>query len=75
MQTGSLDVTATSTPGFCGANLANLLNESAILVGHWGKTAISLKEIDGSFDRIVAGMEGTMMTDRKSKSLVAFRGE
>ncbi|KAI6674019.1 hypothetical protein NL676_001925 [Syzygium grande] len=71
-RTGSLDVTATRTPGFCGADLANLLNESAVLVGHWGKTAIALKEIDDSFDRIVAGMEGTMMTDGKSKSLVAF---
>ncbi|CAK7348175.1 unnamed protein product [Dovyalis caffra] len=68
----SLDVIAMRTPGFSGADLANLLNEAAILAGRRGKTAISAKEIDDSIDRIVAGMEGTVMTDGKSKSLVAY---
>ncbi|GAB2285429.1 ATP-dependent zinc metalloprotease FTSH 2, chloroplastic, variant 3 [Dionaea muscipula] len=68
----SLDVVAMRTPGFSGADLANLLNEAAILAGRRGKTAISSKEIDDSIDRIVAGMEGTVMTDGKSKSLVAY---
>lgn len=68
----SLDVIAMRTPGFSGADLANLLNEAAILTGRRGKTAISAKEIDDSIDRIVAGMEGTVMTDGKSKSLVAY---
>ncbi|KAF9688220.1 hypothetical protein SADUNF_Sadunf02G0174600 [Salix dunnii] len=68
----SLNVVAMRTPGFSGADLANLLNEAAILAGRRGKTAISSKEIDDSIDRIVAGMEGTVMTDGKSKSLVAY---
>ncbi|WOK98348.1 ATP-dependent zinc metalloprotease FTSH 2, chloroplastic [Canna indica] len=68
----SLDVVAMRTPGFSGADLANLLNEAAILAGRRGKTAISSKEVDDSIDRIVAGMEGTVMTDGKSKSLVAY---
>lgn len=68
----SLDIIAMRTPGFSGADLANLLNEAAILTGRRGKTAISAKEIDDSIDRIVAGMEGTIMTDGKSKSLVAY---
>jgi cell division protease FtsH len=68
----SLEVVAMRTPGFSGADLANLLNEAAILAGRRGKTAISSKEIDDSIDRIVAGMEGTVMTDGKSKSLVAY---
>lgn len=68
----SLDVIAMRTPGFSGADLANLLNEAAILAGRRGKTAITSKEIDDSIDRIVAGMEGTVMTDGKSKSLVAY---
>ncbi|AQK81560.1 Filamentation temperature-sensitive H 2B [Zea mays] len=63
---------AMRTPGFSGADLANLLNEAAILAGRRGRTAISSKEIDDSIDRIVAGMEGTVMTDGKSKSLVAY---
>ncbi|KAK0590530.1 hypothetical protein LWI29_028459 [Acer saccharum] len=68
----SLEVIAMRTPGFSGADLANLLNEAAILAGRRGKTAIASKEIDDSIDRIVAGMEGTVMTDGKSKSLVAY---
>jgi len=68
----SLDVVAKRTPGFSGADLANLLNEAAILTGRRGKAAITLNEIDDSVDRIVAGMEGTRMTDGKSKSLVAY---
>ena len=68
----SLDTVAKRTPGFSGADLANLLNEAAILTGRRGKSAITLKEIDDSVDRIVAGMEGTRMTDGKSKSLVAY---
>ncbi|XP_057415833.1 ATP-dependent zinc metalloprotease FTSH 2, chloroplastic-like isoform X2 [Lotus japonicus] len=68
----SLEIIAMRTPGFSGADLANLLNEAAILAGRRGKTGISSKEIDDSIDRIVAGMEGTVMTDGKSKSLVAY---
>jgi len=68
----SLDTVAKRTPGFSGADLANLLNEAAILTGRRGKAAITLNEIDDSVDRIVAGMEGTRMTDGKSKSLVAY---
>lgn len=68
----SLEVVAMRTPGFSGADLANLLNEAAILTGRRGKTEISSKEIDDSIDRIVAGMEGTVMIDGKSKNLVAY---
>ncbi|KAK9862016.1 hypothetical protein WJX84_010415 [Apatococcus fuscideae] len=68
----SLEQIALRTPGFSGADLANLLNEAAILTGRRGKTAMSLSEIDDSVDRIVAGMEGTPMVDSKSKALVAY---
>ncbi|KAL8107528.1 hypothetical protein AgCh_024081 [Apium graveolens] len=73
-QQGNLKLTlaAMRTPGFSGADLANLLNEAAILADRRGKTGISSKEIDDSIDRIVAGREGTVMTDGKSKSLVAY---
>ena len=63
---------AKRTPGFSGADLSNLLNEAAILTGRRGKEAIGISEIDDSVDRIVAGMEGTRMTDGKAKSLVAY---
>lgn len=68
----SLDVVAMRTPGFSGADLANLMNEAAILAGRRGKDRITVKEIDDSIDRIVAGLEGTSMTDGKSKLLVAY---
>lgn len=68
----SLEEIALRTPGFSGADLANLLNEAAILTGRRNKESISAKEIDDSVDRIVAGMEGTPMTDSKAKSLVAY---
>ncbi|KAM0936784.1 putative peptidase M41, AAA+ ATPase domain, ATPase, AAA-type, core, peptidase, FtsH [Dioscorea sansibarensis] len=68
----SLSVIAMRTPGFSGADLANLMNEAAILAGRRGKQKITLKEIDDSIDRIVAGLEGTKMTDGKNKILVAY---
>ncbi|KAK3027595.1 hypothetical protein RJ639_042271 [Escallonia herrerae] len=68
----SIGVIAMRTPGFSGADLANLMNEAAILAGRRGKDKITLKEIDDSIDRIVAGMEGTTMTDGKNKILVAY---
>ena len=67
-----LNEVAQRTPGFSGADLANLLNEAAILTGRRNKQAITNAEIDDSVDRIVAGMEGTPMIDGKSKSLVAY---
>lgn len=60
------------TPGFSSADLANLLNEAAIVAGRRGKDKITLKEIDDTIDQIVVGMEGTKMTDGKSKILVAY---
>lgn len=68
----SLTVIAMRTPGFSGADLANLMNEAAILAGRRGKDRITSKEVDDSIDRIVAGLEGTKMTDGKSKILVAY---
>ncbi|KAK4487371.1 hypothetical protein RD792_006002, partial [Penstemon davidsonii] len=68
----NISVIAMRTPGFSGADLANLMNEAAILAGRRGKDKITIKEIDDSIDRIIAGMEGTKMNDGKSKILVAY---
>ncbi|GFS36177.1 FTSH protease 6 [Actinidia rufa] len=67
----SLSVIALRTLGFNGADLANLMNEADILAGRIGKDKITSKEIDDSIDWKVAGMEGTKMTDGKSKIWVA----
>ena len=50
-----LDSIARRTPGFTGADLANLLNEAAILTARRRKETISLSEIDDAVDRIIAG--------------------
>nr|YP_010155964.1 putative plastid division protein [Cumathamnion serrulatum]QQY85250.1 putative plastid division protein [Cumathamnion serrulatum] len=68
----SLSIIARRTPGFSGADLANLLNEAAILTARKYKNSISLNEIDEAIDRIVAGMEGRPLIDSKSKRLIAY---
>jgi len=68
----SLKTIARRTPGFTGADLANLLNEAAILTARRRKEAITLSEIDDAVDRVVAGMEGTPLVDSKSKRLIAY---
>ncbi|MGB3403979.1 MAG: ATP-dependent zinc metalloprotease FtsH2 [Microcoleaceae cyanobacterium] len=68
----SLEVIARRTPGFTGADLANLLNEAAILTARRRKDAITMTEIDDAVDRVIAGMEGTPLTDGKSKRLIAY---
>ena len=55
-----------------GADLADLLNEAAILTARRRKDSISISEIDDSVDRIVAGMEGSPLTDGRSKRLIAY---
>ncbi len=68
----SLEAIARRTPGFTGADLANLLNEAAILTARRRKEAITMPEIDDAVDRVVAGMEGTPLIDGKSKRLIAY---
>jgi cell division protease FtsH len=68
----SLDAIARRTPGFSGADLANLLNEAAILTARRRKDAITMLEIDDAVDRVIAGMEGTPLVDSKSKRLIAY---
>merc|ERR1711975_63741 len=60
-----LDKVARRTPGFTGADLANLLNEAAILTARRRKEAVTLLEIDDAVDRVVAGMEGTPLLSTK----------
>ncbi len=68
----SLEAIARRTPGFTGADLANLLNEAAILTARRRRDSISLAEIDDAVDRVIAGMEGKPLTDGRSKRLIAY---
>ena len=67
-----LDTIARRTPGFVGADLANLLNEAAILTARREKPVITIAEINVAIDRVIAGLEGTPLLDNKSKRLIAY---
>lgn len=68
-----LSVIAKSTSGFTGADLANLLNEAALLSARHGKTAIDMKEIEDAMIKVVVGTEkkSRNMSD-KEKTLTAY---
>jgi len=67
-----LESIAQRTPGFAGADLANLLNEAAILTARREKSAITIDEINSAVDRVIAGLEGSPLLDNKSKRLIAY---
>ena len=67
-----LKAIARRTPGFSGADLANLLNEAAIFTARRRKDAITMQEINDAVDRIIAGMEGMPLVDSKAKRLIAY---
>merc|ERR1712071_66737 len=68
----SLVQLANRTPGFSGADLANLLNESAILATRYKKQSISKNEVNEAADRIIGGIAGSSMEDTKNKKLIAY---
>jgi cell division protease FtsH len=68
----SLDTIARRTPGFSGADLANMLNEAAILTARRRKDAITPLEIDDAIDRVTIGLTLNPLLDSKKKRLVAY---
>ncbi|HBE16826.1 MAG TPA: cell division protein FtsH [Cyanobacteria bacterium UBA11149] len=68
----SLEAIARSTPGFSGAELANLLNEAAILTARRRKEAIGHQEIDDAIDRVTIGMTLNPLLDCKKKWMTAY---
>jgi len=68
----SIESIARRTPGFAGADLANLLNEAAILTARRHKEAITELEIADSIDRITIGMTLKPLLDSVNKKLIAY---
>ena len=68
----SLSQVALRTVGFSGADLANVLNEAAILATRRKKKWITMAEINLSIDRIVIGLEGKQLVRVKARQLTAF---
>ena len=68
-----LKVLAKRTPGFTGADLQNLLNESALLAARKGQDKITMEDVDSSIDRVIAGVEkkSRVLTD-EDKELTSY---
>lgn len=68
-----IDVLARRTPGFTGADLANVINEGALLAARRGKKKIGMKELEDAVERVIAGPEKkSRMMNEKEKRLVAY---
>ena len=68
-----LSVIARRTPGFSGADLANLINEAALLAARRNKKAVELPELEESIDRVMAGPERrTRVISDEEKKIVAY---
>jgi cell division protease FtsH len=69
----NLEILAKRTPGFTGADLANLVNEAALLTARRGKDEIGMEELEESIERVIAGPEkkARVISD-KEKRLVAY---
>jgi cell division protease FtsH len=61
----NLEAIAQMTPGFSGADLANLVNEAALLASRQGKEAVDMSDFDSAFERVVAG------TERRTRSITS----
>lgn len=68
-----LETIAKATPGFSGADLANLINEAAILAARRGKKTITMDELGESIDRVIAGPERkSRRISPKEKEVTAY---
>jgi len=68
-----LKVIASRTPGFVGADLANIVNEAALLAARNNKESVEMADIEEAIDRVVAGLEKKRrLMSKKEKEIVAF---
>ncbi|MSQ31857.1 MAG: ATP-dependent metallopeptidase FtsH/Yme1/Tma family protein [Dehalococcoidia bacterium] len=69
----NLETLAKQTPGFSGADLANLVNEAALLAARRNKKAIGMPEMEEAIDRIIAGPERkSRITSQREKEIKAY---
>jgi len=67
-----LRVVAARTAGFAGADLANLVNEAALLAARKDKTAVEMRDFDEAIDRLIAGLEKKRVMNTKEREIVAY---
>ncbi len=67
------DVLASQTPGFAGAEIANVCNEAALLAARLGKDAIEMEDFEKAIDRVIAGLEKkNKLISPEEKKIVAY---
>jgi cell division protease FtsH len=68
-----LNVIARRTPGFVGADLANLVNEAALLAGRRAKEMLGMPEFEEAIDRVMAGPERrSRVISKKEREIIAY---
>jgi cell division protease FtsH len=68
-----LEVLARQTPGFTGADLANLINEAALLAARRNKAKVEMEELEEAIDRVIAGPERkSRVMSEKEKKITAY---
>jgi cell division protease FtsH len=67
-----LRVIAARTAGFAGADLANLVNEAALLAARKDKAAVDMRDFDEAIDRLIAGLEKKRVMNSKEREIVAY---
>jgi cell division protease FtsH len=67
-----LKVVAARTAGFAGADLANLVNEAALLAARKDKTAVEMSDFEEAIDRLIAGLEKKRVMSKKEREIVAY---
>jgi cell division protease FtsH len=67
-----LRIVAARTTGFAGADLANLVNEAALLAARKDKNAVEPSDFDEAIDRLIAGLEKKRVMSTKEREIVAY---
>jgi cell division protease FtsH len=67
-----LRTVAARTAGFAGADLANLVNEAALLAARRDRPAVTMQDFDDAIDRLIAGLEKKRVMSTKEREIVAY---
>jgi cell division protease FtsH len=67
-----LKIVAARTAGFAGADLANLVNEAALLAARANKTSVEMRDFESAIDRLIAGLEKKRVMSVKERKIVAY---
>jgi len=67
-----LTVVAARTAGFAGADLANLVNEAALLAARADKNIVEAQDFDAAIDRLIAGLEKRRVMSPREREIVAY---